>query len=225
MTSRRASASRLWLHKHVRVLFTVCPWGNYHWFWHRLCYCGLGVNGREEPFSLGGGYLCVAAMVPALCLDLDGTIRYSKDGEFINKPGDVALFDGVEEQIWRYRDDGYLVLGITNQGGVAYGFKTPLDHNAEMEAMIALFKRGSPFHFIQACFFHEEGTVEPYNHRSLLRKPNIGMLAVCEVEARKAGYIIDWDKSVFVGDRPEDEQCAMNAGIEFQWAREFFCRQ
>lgn len=34
---------------------------------------------------------------PALCLDLDGTIRYSKNGDFINGPEDVALFEGVEK--------------------------------------------------------------------------------------------------------------------------------
>lgn len=164
-------------------------------------------------------------IVPALCLDLDGTIRYSKSGEFINRPEDVALFDGVEEKIWQYRNDGYLIFGITNQGGVAYGFKTPLDSNAEIDTMIGLFKLGNPFHIIEACFHHEKGTQEPFNHRSLLRKPDIGMLALCEVEARRSGYIVDWDNSLFVGDRLEDEQCANNAGISFQWASEFFNRK
>jgi len=23
-------------------LFKKCPQGNYHWFWHRLCFCGMG---------------------------------------------------------------------------------------------------------------------------------------------------------------------------------------
>lgn len=160
---------------------------------------------------------------PALCLDLDGTIRYSKNGEFINKPEDVALFEGVESKLWEYRAKGYLIFGVTNQGGVAYGFKSPDDERREIEATLALFFR-NPFHFIKSCFHHPAGRVEPYNHRSLLRKPDIGMLALCEVEAFEAGYIVDWDKSLFVGDRPEDEQCAKNAGIAFQWADDFFNR-
>ena len=32
---------------------------------------------------------------------------------------------------------------------------------------------------------------------------------------------IDWDKSLFVGDRPEDEQCANNAGIPFRYIDNF----
>ncbi len=61
----------------------------------------------------------------------------------------------------------------------------------------------------------EGGNIEPFNHRSMLRKPNIGMLALAEFEAWNAGYMIDWDSSLFVGDRPEDEQCAANANIKF----------
>lgn len=166
-----------------------------------------------------------SSVKPALCLDLDGTVRYSKNGEFINKPDDIALFGDVQEKIWEYRDKGYLVFGITDQGGVAFGYKTPSDNDAELDRMIELFgERGNPFHLIKACYHHEKGAVMPYSYRSLLRKPDIGMLALCEVEAFDAGYIVDWDNSLFVGDRPEDEQCAKNAGIPFQWANEFFNR-
>lgn len=160
---------------------------------------------------------------PALCLDLDGTIRYSKNGEFINSPKDVALFSGVEEKIWEYRDKGYLIFGITNQGGVAYGYKSHADHWAELEATLNLFER-NPFHLIKSCYHHPDGTVEPYNHRSLLRKPDIGMLAICEAQMWDEGYIVDWNNSLFVGDRPEDEQCAKNAGIAFKHANDFFER-
>ncbi len=180
----------------------------------------ISVNRAQEAKV----YASKVVVTPALCLDLDGTVRFSKNGEFINKSEDVALFDDVQERIWDYRDKGWLIFGVTNQGGVAHGFKSLGDHKAEIDAMTSLFKRGNPFHYIAASFFHAEGTVEPYNHRSLCRKPDIGMLALCEVKARKMGYVIDWDKSIFVGDRPEDEQCATNADIEFQWAREFFCR-
>lgn len=160
---------------------------------------------------------------PALCLDLDGTVRYSKSGEFINRPEDVALFDDVEEKLWQYRNEGYLIFGITNQGGVAYGFKSPQNNDAEIEATCNLFKR-NPFHVIKSCLHHPKGTQEPYNHRSLLRKPDIGMLVLCEVDAWEEDYIVNWDKSLFVGDRPEDEECARRAGIEFVWAWDFFGR-
>lgn len=163
-------------------------------------------------------------LMPVLCLDLDGTVRYSKNGGFISNPTDTALYDGVEERIWEYRDKGYLVFGITNQGGVAYGMKTPEGHDAEISFMTSLFKRDL-FHLIVGCFHHPYGHVEPYNHRSLSRKPDIGMLVVFERKAWEQGHIVDWDNSLFVGDRPEDEQCAQNARIPFQWADEFFNRE
>jgi D-glycero-D-manno-heptose 1,7-bisphosphate phosphatase len=160
---------------------------------------------------------------PAACFDLDGTIRYSLNGEFINSPDDIALFGDVEERLWQLREAGYLILGITNQGGVAYGYKLPFDVDAEIAKTCSLFKR-NPFHIIKACMHHPEGTLEPFNHRSLLRKPDIGMLAICEVEAWEAGYIVDWDHSFLVGDRDEDVECANNAGIAFYWAHVFFDR-
>jgi D-glycero-D-manno-heptose 1,7-bisphosphate phosphatase len=161
---------------------------------------------------------------PALCLDLDGTVRYSAEGKFINKPDDVRLYDGVEAKLWEYRDNNYLIFGISNQGGVAYGLKTPQGNEAELDAMIRLFKR-NPFQIIKCCYHDGRGKVEPFNHRSLLRKPDYGMLVLCEVEAYQAGYIVDWGNSLMVGDRPEDQQVAANAGIEFQWAHEFFGRE
>lgn len=166
-------------------------------------------------------------VAPALCLDLDGTIRFSRKDPrgFIGGPEDVALFDGVESKIWEYRDAGYLVFGISNQGGVAFGFKTHEQCLAELQATVNAFER-DPFHDVRMCYHHDgDGAKFPFNKRSLLRKPNIGMLVLCEIDAFEQGYLVDWDNSLFVGDRPEDELCAKNAGIPFQWACEFFGQQ
>jgi D-glycero-D-manno-heptose 1,7-bisphosphate phosphatase len=158
---------------------------------------------------------------PALCLDLDGTIRYSKSSKYIQNPADIALFEGVEEKIWEYRNQGFLIFGVTNQGGVAFNYKSPERNLAEIAFTRALFTK-DPFHSIKYCYQMETGDVFPYNYRTLLRKPSIGMLALLEVEAWNEGYIIDWDKSIFVGDNDVDEGCAVNAGIRFEWAKDFF---
>jgi D-glycero-D-manno-heptose 1,7-bisphosphate phosphatase len=161
---------------------------------------------------------------PALCLDLDGTVRYSRAGEFINQPEDIALYPGIEAKLWHYRDQGFLIFGISNQGGVAFGHKTPEGCEAEIAHTAALFKR-NPFHIIKVCYNHPLGTHPPYNHRSLLRKPDIGMLALCELDAfEQGGVVVDWTESLMVGDRPEDQECAARAGIAFAWAHEFFGR-
>lgn len=156
-------------------------------------------------------------LMPALCLDFDGTIRKTISGEpFIKNSKDIQLIHpNIERIIWMYRQYGYIILGISNQGGVAHGFKLPMEIENEMEATFKLFK-SNPFHIVKFCYHDAKGKVEPYNHRSLLRKPDIGMLAIMEMEAYNKGMIIDWDNSLFVGDRSEDEQCAKNAGVKFR---------
>lgn len=158
---------------------------------------------------------------PALCLDWDGTIRRSKSGHKIIKNWeDIELIPGVEDQINWYKKAGYLIIGISNQGGVAFGYKLPMEIERERDATLELFKL-NPFHIIKMCYHHEEGSINPYNFRSILRKPNTGMLAIAEFDAYNAGYILDWNNSLFVGDRPEDEQCAKNADIKFMHINEF----
>jgi len=166
----------------------------------------------------------VLKVAPALCLDLDGTVRRSKSGaEFIAGPEDVEVFPDVEAKLWEYRDKGFLILGVSNQGGVAHGFKTSARSRAEVEATAAAFTR-NPFQLVKCCFHDARGKVEPYAHRSLLRKPSYGMLAIAEQDFFAAGYVVEWDRSLFVGDRQEDRECALGAGIAFEWAWEFFGR-
>src|SRR6185369_2898716 len=135
----------------------------------------------------------------------------------------IAIFGGAEAKIWEYRNNGYLICGVTNQGGVAFGLKTVEQEQAEIEMTMKLFEK-NPFHLIQTCFHHEKAKHPAYGHRSMFRKPYPGMLAMCEYEAFSAGIVIDWDASKMVGDRPEDQQMAIIAEIDFEWAWQFFER-
>lgn len=163
---------------------------------------------------------------PAACFDFDGTIRYAKNKIFIEHESDIALFDGVEEKLWGLRDTGFLVCGVTNQGGVAYGKKTEQQVVLELKATFDLFmKRGNPFHIVKVSYHMVGGTVHPFNKRSLLRKPQIGMLALIEAEAMSKGVVVDWDNSFMVGDRTEDQLLAEAADITFHFADEYFNRK
>jgi len=157
-----------------------------------------------------------------LALDLDGTVRQGKNGGFINHPDDVEIIPGVEPIIWRWRRAGYIVAGITNQGGVAHGFMTPELADQGILQTTQLFDE-NPFHLIKSAYHDAAGKVEPYCHRSLLRKPDMGMLVLIEYELHATfGIVADWDQSLMVGDRPEDQECAKRAGIDFHWAKDFF---
>lgn len=164
-------------------------------------------------------------LLPVLVVDLDGTIRFNGENPvgFINRAEEVAVFDDVEPKLWEYRDAGYLIFGATNQGGVAHGYKSVADVEAEIEATRAHFER-DPFHDIRAAYSMSSGSVEPFNHRSLLRKPEIGMLALLEADQFQRGNVIDWEHSLMVGNGHEDEEFAKKAGIAFQYAQGFFGR-
>lgn len=158
---------------------------------------------------------------PALILDFDGTIRRPKSGnKFIQNEKDIELIPGIEEKINHYKENGYLIMGITNQAGVAHGFKEPHDVGAETNQTLLLFEK-NPFYIIEKCFCDEKGNVEPFNHKSLMRKPQIGMLVMMEQKSWDDDYIIDWNNSLMVGDREEDEHCAQNAQIPFKYIDNF----
>lgn len=161
---------------------------------------------------------------PAIFLDFDGTIRRSKSGaKFIKNAADVELIEGSEDVLWDWRNKGFLILGVTNQGGAAYGFRSREDILEEIRTTLMLFK-SNPISAMTVSFAHPKGTVPDLAYRSLLRKPSYGMLVQHEIEQLKKDRILDYDKSVFVGDRDDDRLCAEAAGVAFQWAWKFFNR-
>ena len=149
----------------------------------------------------------------ALCLDLDGTVRHSRKGRFITDPDDVVLYPGVPERLAHYpREASWLRFAVSNQGGVAYGYKDAEQVVAEAEATAALFDE-NPFDVMVFALAMPYGKVEKLNFDSLFRKPGYGMLALCEAVAYQHGYIVSWEHSVMVGDRDEDRVMAENVGV------------
>lgn len=160
-----------------------------------------------------------------LAVDLDGTVRRSASGrQFIDGPDDVELYPGAEERLWRAADEGYVVVGVSNQGGVAHGFKTEDQVRAEVYATVRQF-RNNPFCMVLWAVCDPAGSAVPFGVRSLQRKPHYGMLAVAEWRLKELGVIVDWDRSLVVGDRDEDMLMARDAGVGFEWAHAYFGRE
>jgi HAD superfamily hydrolase (TIGR01662 family) len=158
---------------------------------------------------------------PVLFLDLDGTVRVPASGETFPKDiNDQKLVDGIEDIMEKYDRWGWYIVGITNQAGVAYGFKTWSDVMNEQRILRDLFRKDL-FDYIISAPCDPLGKVIPFNNKTLLRKPSIGMVAVIEYKLLCQGWIIDWDKSLFVGDSNEDRLCAGAAGLKFFHIEEF----
>ena len=62
--------------------------------------------------------------VRLLFLDRDGTLNRTFAGRPPSTPDQVELLPGVGETLLRYVADGWQLVVVTNQGGVANGYLT-----------------------------------------------------------------------------------------------------
>lgn len=156
-----------------------------------------------------------------LYLDLDGTVRKGFDelGRFVNKKEDVEIFSEALVQMRKYKLEGWRIVGITNQGGVATG---QLDYKDMKAAIIETNEQAERlFDKIMVCVHHPEAK-EQEMAVCWCRKPRIGNIVLAAYELGKT-YLEYYPPhlSLFVGDRPEDKQCAENAGIPFMEAKDW----
>jgi len=151
-----------------------------------------------------------------LFLDLDGTVRRSKSGQtFINDPQDQEIIPGVFEAIDRHV--WLIIVGITNQGGVAAGKKSLENCIEEQQEFLRMFPYMDSIYFCpdfegKVCY---QVKLDCFRDCSIeggdFRKPGAGMIQLAIKHLKP-------DQSLFVGDRPEDELAASRAGIPFIWA-------
>lgn len=165
-----------------------------------------------------------------LFLDMDNTVRRTKSGAtFINDPYDQELIPGVEEAIARYQD--WIIIGITNQGGVKAGFKTLENCIQEQIITLKLIPEMQRIYFCpddgRTCWLvHNEnsyGKIEADGRYAYLRGKNFRKPSPGMIDAAFANRNQNYRKYefLFVGDRPEDQQCAANANIPFMWAEDW----
>ena len=160
-------------------------------------------------------------MTPVLYLDLDGTVRmgYDELGKFVNGPEDVHVFLGVPELLRRYKDLGWRIIGISNQGGIAKGLMSMEDCKA---AMIETQRQtGGMFDKIAWCIHHPDAA-EPEMAVCWCRKPRIGLIIESAYDLEKnTGENYPPHLGLFVGDMDSDKQTAENAGLAFMWAKDW----
>jgi D-glycero-D-manno-heptose 1,7-bisphosphate phosphatase len=160
--------------------------------------------------------------VPVLYLDLDGTVRKGEDelGRFVNGPDDVEVFPEAVERMRRWKQGGGRIAAVSNQGGVALGIVSfELVSAAMMETQRQC---DGLLDVVQFCIHHPDAP-HPEMARCWCRKPSAGAVVeaahgLCE---RFPGEFYPPYMGRFVGDRPEDEQCARSAGLDFEWAKDW----
>lgn len=149
--------------------------------------------------------------VPVLWLDLDGTVRkgYDELERWVTGPEDVEVFPEVPALLRAYRDAGWRIVAVSNQGGIALGHLTVARCS---EAMIATDDQcGGAFDRMQWCPHY------PSVEACWCRKPRIGMLmgATLSMAEEHPGETYPPRLGLMVGDRDEDRACAEAAGLRF----------
>jgi HAD superfamily hydrolase (TIGR01662 family) len=145
----------------------------------------------------------------AVLLDLDGTVRVTRSGApYPRTPDDVVLLPGRRERLSALHEQGWLLLGVSNQSGVGSG-------HVSAEAVEACFEAtrsalGLPFP-IKWC------PHPPGRDACWCRKPMPG-LGVWWIESEG----LDREACVMVGDRDSDRTFAANLGVRFETPEAFF---
>lgn len=145
---------------------------------------------------------------PAVFLDRDDTLIRCDGLAPGNDLGDPALVEplpGAIEACRRLKNAGFLLVVITNQGGVARGRYTEADVQRVHERVNEVF--GGVFDAFRACPYHPEGTVPKYAREHPWRKPAPGMI----LDAAHA-LNIDITRSWMIGDKERDSAAGRTAG-------------
>lgn len=177
-------------------------------------------------------------MTQLIVFDKDGTLIEPLSGEkFIQSPTDQKILPGAAEAVANFHQRGYKICIASNQGGVEAGYK--LIDFAIVECRYALelfpqvdFVLFAPNYKGDVCFqVFRDRTIEiQYPSVSVpvyggceirksvrdfgsFRKPGAGMinLAIWHYNTLPS-------QTWMVGDRPEDEQAAEAAGVQFMAA-------
>lgn len=166
-----------------------------------------------------------------LFCDIDKTLTETISGAPLKQhPKDVKIIDGADKGLKHFSKLGWLIIGISNQGGVAAGHKSLEDAIAEMAYTKVLLPELRRIYFCPDYegkqLFSDDGyqisaheDCSKYN----FRKPNPGMINHFLDDVQIRENFKKWE-AWMIGDRPEDEQCAANAGINFCPASVFHAR-
>ncbi|HKL03052.1 MAG TPA: HAD family hydrolase [Cryomorphaceae bacterium] len=138
----------------------------------------------------------------AIFLDRDGVINHDP-GDYTRSIGEFTILPGVLKFLKSRTDEGYVVIVITNQGGIAkgeYGFK----EFYEIDSYMANVFLDAGINYIETYFCPHHDVIS----KCLCRKPSSGML---EKAIHRHG--IDPERSVMIGDKWRDIEAGEGAGV------------
>jgi D-glycero-D-manno-heptose 1,7-bisphosphate phosphatase len=138
-------------------------------------------------------------MNKALFLDRDGVINIER-GKYTYELGDFKINKSIKDLILAAKNKNYLIIVISNQGGIAKGLYTK-------SCVIKLHERFQQLIDIKVDDFYFCPHHEKYG-KCLCRKPDSILL-----EKAIAKYRLNPKKCFFIGDSERDVKAAESAGV------------
>lgn len=145
-------------------------------------------------------------MKKAWFLDRDGTII--EDKHYLSVPDDIVLLPGTAEALRMAQNDGFLLIVVTNQSGIARGYFTEADADSVDRRLHELLKeQGVVITASYRCPHLPDG-IPPYNIRCGCRKPETGLF-----RAAIRDFGLEPSLCIACGDKPRDTERLSEIGI------------
>jgi len=139
----------------------------------------------------------------AIFLDRDGVINNPGDNYYVWKTEEFVLNNHIINTLKKYQDSGYLLIIISNQGGIAKGIYSKIETDKVHEYLKSeLLKHEIFITEIYYCPHHSDVS------NCLCRKPKSLL-----IEKAVARFSIDIPKSFLIGDSNRDIEAAENIGL------------
>ena len=139
----------------------------------------------------------------AVFLDRDGVLNH-ETGNYVTHLEDFVINEGVVEALKIFQEKNYLLIVISNQGGISKGICTKDQVNyLHLHLERALKNKGIVLSDIYYCPHHPDIT------NCICRKPDSQLL-----EKAMARFTIDPGLSYFIGDAERDMLAGDKAGVQ-----------
>lgn len=145
-------------------------------------------------------------MKKAVFLDRDGVINVDKG--YVYKIEDFEYLEGAIDHLLWYQKQGYILIIITNQSGIARGYYTEEQYLALERWMIADLKaKGIEIIACYYCPHLPDALVPRYRCKCECRKPGTALFHKAAEQ-----YDIDLRKSIAIGDKERDLTICKESG-------------
>lgn len=142
-------------------------------------------------------------MKKAVFLDRDGVLLLNHQHYYIWKQDQMEFVEGVFENLRSLQQKGYILLIVSNQGGISRGLYTKDDILRLHEHLVGILSHHQ-IHITDILFCPHHPDIE----KCLCRKP-----ASLMIDKLIAKYEINVHESVMIGDNESDMSAAEQAGI------------